>query len=193
VTQEQLASAPQITPLFKQAQGGLAAVLGAMRFSLQDEVIAAFLKKYDSILDSDRRRLPWEAVAIAAGIDIHHLTGSIMFAIQSYSVNAVKLLALAGHPAVMEKTIEMALLNGGERDRTTIHTGLRFLPTAKGTTVIGNATFGASPSKSDGSEPEGGGDARPSFDVNDDLDRLFPSSTAIQEKLVPIRQRLLPS
>ena len=82
VSEEALATAPAITPLLKKAEGGLKQVLAAMRFA-PDEVITAFLRKYDSIPVGDRERLPMEAIALAAGIDIHHLMGSIMMALQA--------------------------------------------------------------------------------------------------------------
>jgi len=66
VKPEELEIAPQITPSLRQAKGGLRAVLSAMRMSAEDEVIAAFLQKYDSIPEGDRKTLPWEAVCIAA-------------------------------------------------------------------------------------------------------------------------------
>jgi hypothetical protein len=77
VTAEQLAAAPQITPLLKRAEGGLDQVLTAMRFA-PDEMIGAFLEKYDAIPETDRERLPIEAIALAAGINPSHLLGSII-------------------------------------------------------------------------------------------------------------------
>ena len=180
---EDVAGAPPITVLFEQAEGGLDAVLCAMRFASQDEVIAEFLKKYDSIPSSDRKYLSWEAIALAAKLDLHHLTGSILFAIEVASVNAVKIMALTSHPAVMQATIASAMLASGEKDRMMIHQGLRFLPTAKPPTFIGKAVFGASGDK-DADHPA-------TFDEDDDLDDLFPPPSTMQEKLVPIRQKML--
>ena len=186
VKPEQLATAPQITPMFKNADGGLATVLGAMRFAAQDEVIAAFLKKYDSIPAGDRERVPWEAVALAAKLDMHQLTGAILFALQAASVNTVKIIAYSNHPAVMQKTIEYAKLPSGDRDRTIVHRGLGFLPDPKGPVFIGKAEFGASGSK-------GTAEPAPTFSGDDDLDQIFPPADAMQEMLVPIRQRRLES
>lgn len=56
VSQADLDAAPQISPLLKKADGGLKQVLAAMRFA-PDEVITAFLRKYDSIPLGDRERL----------------------------------------------------------------------------------------------------------------------------------------
>ena len=186
VKPERLAAAPQITPLFKNAEGGLKAVLRAMRFSAQDDVIAAFLKKYESVPVGDRNSLPWEAIALSAGLDMHHLTGAILFALQAASVNAVKIIALTAHPAVMQKTVEFAKLPSGEKDRKIMHQGLGFLPSPKGPTFIGKAVF-AGQGAPEKEEPE----QTATFGENDDIDQLFPSVTAMQDKLIPIRQRLL--
>jgi hypothetical protein len=180
---EVMASLPEITPLFKNAEGGLPTVLNAMRFCAQDEVIAAFLEKYDSLPTSDRKMLPWEAIAYSAKIDLQRLTGAILFALQASSVNAVKVIALSSHPLIMKKTIQFAQLAGGEKDRTMIHQALGFLPTPKGPTFIGKAVFGsASDSEKEEHEEKG------VFGLDDDIDELFPSPSDTLQKLVPIRQ-----
>ncbi len=101
VSPQQLAEAPQITPLLKQADGGLAQVIAAMRFS-PDATIAAFLERYDSVPVGDRERLSIEAIALAAGINVSHLLGSIMMALQTQSVNTVKIIAMTAHPKITE-------------------------------------------------------------------------------------------
>ena len=118
-------------------------VLNAMRFSTQDEVIAAFLKKYDSIPEGDRQRVPWEAVAIAARLDIRQLTGSILFAMQAASASMVKVIALSSHPLITKARITYGQLPGGDKDRNAIDTALGFLPSPKGPTFIGKAVFGS--------------------------------------------------
>lgn len=186
ITPEQLSEVPHIMPLFRKAEGGLTAVLNAMRLAAGDESIDAFLKKYDSIPIGDRPLVPWEAIALSANIDSRALTGAIVFALQAASVNMVKVLALTAHPKVMKKTIEYALMPGGYKDRNTMHQALGFLPTAKGPTFIGKAVFGAG----GGSEKEEqSGNAI--FDGDRDVNDLFPSAVDMQELLVPIRQRLL--
>jgi len=42
-----------------------------------------------------------EAVALAAGVDINHLLGSVMLALQAKAVNTVKIIAIA-HPAITQ-------------------------------------------------------------------------------------------
>lgn len=190
VKAEQVAESPQITPLFQEAVGGLKAVLKAMRFGRQDEIISAFLDKYDSLPEAYRNKAPWEAVAIAAKVDIRHLTGSIIFALSSASVNAVKIIALTSHPIVMKRTAEYAQMASGEKDRRMIHEALGFLPTPKGPTFIGKAVFGGE-GKMPGTKSEDDDNDSNIIDADDDYDSLFPSPTGIQDRLNPIRQRLL--
>jgi len=67
-----------------------------------------------------------------------------------------------------------------------MHQGLGFLPSPKGPTFIGKAVF-AGQGAPEKEEPE----QTATFGENDDIDQLFPSVTAMQDKLIPIRQRLL--
>jgi hypothetical protein len=189
VRPEDVANAPQITPLLRNAEGGLTAVITAMRFAPHDEVISAFLKKYDAIPAGDRERLPWEAIALAAKIEMNQLLGSIMFAIQALSVNMVKIIALTSHPLITQARIKYAQLPSGDRDRTAIDTALGFLPSPKGPTFIGKAVFGSQSTTSNSENAE----APATFGEDDDLDDLFPSCSTMQEKLLPIRQRQLTS
>ena len=96
----------------------------------------------------------------------------------------------SNHPDVMDARVKYAKMAGGERDRTQLDISLGFLQSPKGPTFIGKqvAVFGGGGQKKDGSG-EDIMDAEVSSD--DGFDQLFPSPNEIQEKLVPIRQRLL--
>jgi hypothetical protein len=152
------------------------AALEAMRFS-DNPHVAAFVKRYDAIPKRDRLSLRWEAIALAAGVDPVLLLGGAILAIQAYSANAVKIIALSHHPEVMKKRIEYARRFAGERDRSAIQTGLGFLPTVKGSTFIIN------PLSKPEEEPE------PERDSDEererDLNYLFPRLSETQEKLLP--------
>jgi hypothetical protein len=190
VSPQALAAAPQVTDLLRQADGGINQVLAAMRFA-QDDVICTFLKKYDSIPVGDRRNLPFEAIALAAEIDISHLLGSIMVALERQAVNAVKIIAMTGHPKITAARVEYGQMPFGERDRTALDTAMGFLPSPKGPTFIGKAIFGSGKNAMDEQGVGGDDDDTPVFVDNANLDRLFPPANAMQEKLVPIRQKLL--
>jgi len=189
---EQLETAPSVTKLFKSAYGGKRLVMEGMRFAANDEVIAAFLKKYDSMPSSDRKNVSWEAIAIAAGVNLNHFAGSAMLATASYCANKSRLIVATNHPEITKKRVEYALLPGGEKDRYALDVMAGAIPSAKGPTFIGKAIFGSSDGgarkKEDEDEPI---DQTAIFGVEGDLDELFPSTSATQDKLVPIRQRLL--
>lgn len=177
VDEAALRAAPDITSLLKQTVGGLKAALAAMRFS-RDESVVEFLEKYDGVPDRDRKALSWEAIALAAEVEPALLLGSAILAIQAHSANAVKIIALSNHPEITRKRVEFGKLAGGVRDRDALDTALGFLPQAKGSTFIINP----------GAKVEPKGDAE---EEEDDLDHLFPSLSETQEKLLPLKARLL--
>lgn len=173
-------------------------MLGAMRFAMDDPDIGPFIEKYDSIPVGDRERLSWEAIAIAAGINIKHLLGAIQVAAQNYSVNTVKLIAVTSHPKITRARVEYGLLPSGERDRTALDTAMGFLPSAKGPTFIGKAVFTGPGSGSPAAAAVVSDDDDTDTDnqlvhfaPDDSLSSIFPSSNAMQEKLIAIRQKLL--
>lgn len=184
VSEDQVLKAGNISSLLKNGKGGLTGALEAMRLS-PDLSIISFLEKYDSIPSRDRESLPWEAIAIAARVDLVHLLGSVIMAIQAHSNNAVKIIALSHHPDITRKRVEFAQLPAGVQDRTAIDTALRFLPTVKGSTIV----FNQNTPKPD---PDEGGNAPPTIQPVDDgrgedLDHLFPALAKTQANLIPAR------
>ena len=186
---EQLETAPPLTVLLKDSFGGLKTVMEAMRFAGNDEVITAFLKKYDSIPSGDRETLPWEAIAISAGVNINHLLGSTMLAMKLFFAKKSWIIAATNHPEITKKRVEYGLLPSGEKDRNALDIMMGTIQSPKGPTFINKAIFGSSEgSKNDESE----NDEAPVAMTNDEqIESIFPSMSGIQEKLVKIRQRLL--
>ncbi len=107
VSPDQLASAPKITPLLR-AGGGLKASIRAMRFS-QDPVVKCFLEKHDSLGVWARENTPWEAIGLAAGIDLIRLLGAALLARWEHSMMAGQVIAIFNAPEVMKKRVEYAL------------------------------------------------------------------------------------
>jgi hypothetical protein len=207
VSEEQLRTAPKIEPLLMLAEGGMKTILDAMRFA-PDANITGYLVKYDSLSAADRSALPMEAVALAAGVDIRTLLGSVMYALQARSISLVRLLTTSSHPSIIRARIRYGQLPGGERDRTALDMALGLLPSPKGATIINKAIFGSGRSVMGEQKPErllDGGPHDEDEDENEvplaaaksetepDLDRLFPPANAMQEKLVAIRQKVLPT
>jgi hypothetical protein len=204
VTEEQLNTAPPLTPLLKLAHGGIAQVLDAMRLS-EDADLARFLAKYDSLSPTDRKIVPFEAVALAANLNTRALLGPIMYALQAQSVSLVKLLTLSSHPEVVKARIKYARMPAGHADRHALDTALGLLPSPRGATIINKAIFGSGKAAMDAQKPQRLIGAGPEDDEESDeqipladdpseydLDKLFPPANRMQEKLVAIRQRTKP-
>ena len=192
VKPEELQKAPPITRLLKSAAGGRKLVLEAMRFAASDEVIGPFLSKYDSLSEKDRKSASFEAIGLSAGLNLNHLYGSASLAIATYCANQSRLIAVSNHPKVMQKRVEYALIAGGEKDRTALDIMVGSQQSAKGPTFIGKAIFGGGESSKKDDEDDDESDSQPALMTKDEqIDALFPSLTSVQEKLVPIRQRLL--
>jgi hypothetical protein len=196
VKPELLASAPPITPLLKKTiKGGLKAALEAMRWATDDAEIRAFFRIYDKIPVGDQKRIPWEAISIAAKINPKHLLGAIQLAVQTHCWNRSRFIAVSNHPDVTDARVKYALMAGGERDRTQLDIANGYLPSPKGPTFIGKqvAVFGGNggqkPSKSE--DEEDGKIIDVHSDDDDGYGDLFPSPQGVQEKLVPIRQKML--
>lgn len=191
---EDLEKAPPISKLLKKAKGGLKAVLNAMRLVQGDEVIAAFLDKYDSIPKGDRDHLPWEAIGLSAGLDLRALLGSAALAITNYCGNESRIIAVSNHPAITRARVKFGkTLVGAEKDRTALDMMVGALPSPKGPMFIGKAIFGSGSAQNTPSSSSDSDDDEPStmFGEDDDLDKLFPPANAMQEKLINIRQKLL--
>jgi hypothetical protein len=127
VSADQVASATQITPLLKGARGGLKAVLGSMRFS-KDPVVGRFLAKHDGLGVWERQNTPWEAIALAAGVDLPYLLGAALLARRDDATTRAQLLAICRAPELMKKRIEYAKLPGGWRDRDALEKLVLGLP-----------------------------------------------------------------
>lgn len=198
ITSKQLAAAPQISPTIKSCvKGGFKTALEAMRFSLDDQDIAKFLRKYDSLPIGDRNHLPWEAIAIAAKVNTKHLIGSILLAVSQHCATKSKFIVASNHPMITEKRVEFAQMIGGEKDRSALDIMAGAQQGSSGHTFIGKAWFGGSvggggKSGKDNSE-EVSTPIATYEETTSGFDDLFPSPDKVQEKLVPIRQRLLES
>jgi hypothetical protein len=195
VKPESLLAAPPLTPMLKTTiKGGLQSALDAMRFATDDNEIRSFLMVYDKVPVGYMELISWEAIAISAKVNIKHLLGAIQLAVQTHCWNRSRFIAISNHPDVMDARVKYAKMAGGERDRTQLDISLGFLQSPKGPTFIGKqvAVFGGNggQGKAKGDEDEGK-TIEAQYDSSDGFDDLFPSPNDIQDKLVPIRQRLL--
>ena len=177
--------------LKRNLKGGLRTAIEAMRYATNDEVVADFLKTYDKIPVGDRDRLPWEAIIIKSKVNPIYLLGAIQMAVQTYSWNKSRFLAVSSHPEITKNRIKFAKMAGGVKDREALDIVNGFLQSPKGPTFIGKqvAVFGGNGNGQ--SNNSGGNIVDAEVDSDDGYENLFPSPNEIQDKLIPIRQRLL--
>jgi len=183
VSPEELAQVRDITTVLKRIPHWRKQAFDAMRFS-DNPIIRKFLDRYNQIPVGDRNHLPLEAIAVAANIEPAYLLGEIMLAISEFSVASVKVMGLGRHPEVMKKTIDTALKDGGTKEREMVHSMLGALPQKGGSIFIGKffGSKSADPEPTETPQPER---------FEDDLDVIFPDVSIMQEKVQPMRQRLL--
>ena len=194
VKPESLLAAPPLTPMLKTTvKGGLKAALDAMRFATDDTEIRAFLKVYDKVPIGDRECLSWEAMSIAAKVNVKHLLGAIQLAVQTHCWNRSRFIAVSNHPDVTKSRVKYAKMAGGEKDRTALDIALGIMQSPKGPTFIGTQQVAVFRGGGQGKakDEDDGKTVDAEYTTNNDFDDLFPSPTDIQDKLVPIRQRLL--
>jgi hypothetical protein len=156
--------------------------LEAMRFS-ENPIVRKFLARYNQVPVGDQKHLPFEAIALAADIEPAYLLGEILLAMSELSHASVKVIGINRHPEVMKKTVERALKDEGFRERELVHSMLGALPQKGGSIFIGKY-FGG---KGDPEEPA---ETAPTK-FEDDLDVIFPDVSLMQERVQPLRQKLL--
>ena len=184
IDEVQLAKMPPISEMLAEAGIGKIEAIKAMRFS-DDVLIQQFFDTYDSLPLGDRDRVPLEALILKAGINPVHFLGSMQLAIRSNSVNRSSLIAMGKHPLIMDKTVEFAQLPGGVRDRELLHTMTGALPSSKGVAVF-QKFIGMNPAQEKPQEPIVEAEV-----VETNANYIFPDSSKMQERLSPIRQKML--
>jgi hypothetical protein len=181
VKPEQMRGVPEIQGQFRNHKEGIAGVIEAMR-AFDEEDAQDFVEKYDSLSPSDRKRITISEVCVAAGLRPIDLLGTATKAVFQYSQTASSLISSSNHPAVTEKTVKMALTDGGHRDREFIHTAQGYLPLPKGATIIGRLTQVANFGDSDKPvEPAESPDSADLVPMDDDVLGL----DAFERKMLP--------
>lgn len=132
---------PQISHILSQLLNGRkGGVLKAIEFlrGADNADARKWLAVYDSIPESARKLLPFEAFCLASGLTTKRMLEVVTGACFEQSANASSLVAAAAHPAVVTATVKGALRREGEQDRKMIHQHMKFLPVPKNSTTIIN-------------------------------------------------------
>jgi len=137
------------------------------------------LQVYDETPERDRKQIPFEAVALKAGVGSAPLLGAMMLAFQSYQAQKSAALVMGEHPSIVAASVKFAKKSRGIQDRKMLHEAVRFLPTPKGQSI--NLNFGEK------EKPEA--DEGPA--ESPEMDALFPMITNREEKWQADRSRVL--
>lgn len=76
------------------------------------------------------RLLPWEAFCVKAGVPTLRLVQAMTDVCKVMSRQFATVIAAVAHPAVVEKTVEIALTNEGQKDREVLHRHAGFIQPA---------------------------------------------------------------
>lgn len=116
VTPDQLKGAMTITPLLKQANGGIKACIEALRADDSPDA-DIFLTKWDSLSETDQKFVSVEAVAIAAGLTPRRLGEVVVGALMTQGDFAAKIIVASSKPDIIKRMAKEAKTALGEKDR----------------------------------------------------------------------------
>lgn len=129
ITQDQLDFAPKMDHLF-EAIGGREKAFEFLSFSEEGEVRTIFQLRA-RLTKSQKRDVPLEAYAIAAGMSPKRLFGFISQELMDQSMKMSAMIARLAHPELVQDSIKFASKPAGIKDREMIHKAVGFLPTPK--------------------------------------------------------------
>jgi hypothetical protein len=92
-----------------------------------DPAVRRVLEARDSIPFTCNRLLPWEAFCVKAGVPPIRLVQAMTDVCKVMSKQFATVIAAVNHPAVVEKTVEIALTDEGQKDRETLHKHAGFI------------------------------------------------------------------
>jgi hypothetical protein len=98
---------PIVTPILKQAEGGTASVLDALR-AYEDEDAQEFIALHDSLTKTDRKFLSLEEIAVASGIGSARLLELSTSAMLNYGQSSVKIFLAASMHKVVHAAVKAA-------------------------------------------------------------------------------------
>jgi hypothetical protein len=126
---------PQISGILRFARGGLATVLTWLRSSTDPDA-RTFVRKYDEIKPRDRRYVRWEEIAFAAGMDAFRLLEVAVSTLVRNGETVGQIISATSHPMIVRKSVEMALTDGGFKDRHSLLSARGFLPMPRYNTIL---------------------------------------------------------
>jgi len=99
---------------------------------VDDERCQAVVAAYHRLPAYLLPHVPIEAFCLAANVPPIYVLEQLTLALMRAGAQASSIIASVNAPRVVQKTIEMALTDGGDRDRAMLHRATGFLPSPKG-------------------------------------------------------------
>ncbi len=153
VDNEEIKGFPNISERVIQGCGSIEAALMALRGD-DSEDAQAVIQKYDSVSDSDRKRLRFDDFVVASGLSPRRLFEVLTGALMQQSADISKMMVSVSQPKVIEATIFaatdrkpiynpvtgelMTYTNGDVKAQELFHKATGFLPTPKGSNTTIN-------------------------------------------------------
>jgi hypothetical protein len=116
LTPELLKGLRIITPILKQATGGVKACVEALRGDDSADTLL-FLDAYDNISDRDKKILRVEEICVIAGITPRRFIELVTGAFVEAANDASTLIVASAKPKIVEKMVKVAKTTLGEKDR----------------------------------------------------------------------------
>lgn len=95
-----------------------------------DPLVRRVLVARDEIPFGYARLLPWEAFCVKAGVPTPRLVQALTDVCKIMSRQFATVIAAVSHPAIVEKSVEIALTDEGEKDREMLHRHAGFIQPA---------------------------------------------------------------
>lgn len=132
-----VAALPRVSHLFQHIPGGEAAVWEMLASS--DSADARKLLVVKRRLNTRQfAAVPFEAIALAAGMTPKHAFGVVSEAVVENSQDASKLILHSAAPAMMQKAVEHAKQEDGVGERKTLLQAVGLVPRPRSTTTVVN-------------------------------------------------------
>jgi hypothetical protein len=137
ITVEQAESAPRIRDLLKRAGLGMDRVTEILSGDGSAEA-QSFMAVYNKLSSTDRKRLPIEAIVVAANLSTRRLWEVLSGAAMQQGRDTVALMVSVAQAEVVARTIKSAKLPLGHYDREHLYRAVGFLPVNKGQQIFIN-------------------------------------------------------
>jgi hypothetical protein len=130
VTEEEVNAEPRITHILRELPGKVDRAVEFLRGS-DDPDARKWLGVYDSLPESVRSLLPFEAFNVAAGITSKRMLEVVAGACYEQSTIAAQLISKAAHPDLIKKSVKFANKEKNWEDRKMLHQKEGFAPIPK--------------------------------------------------------------